>query len=123
MATKYEIAKHISRGKRKGHEQITVNFQGRSVTRHTINGVGRHPDDTIPGLHSRLKERIQENMSRTSNKKAAIAILEEKKQPKDWLDLAAKMQREIKSLEAELPGIKAALSAVEKEDPLMVNYF
>lgn len=121
MPNKFERYKTISRGTRKGEEQIVVMFQGRSVTRHIRNGVGRHPDDTIPGLHSRLKERIQENESMTRHKKEAIALLE-KNQQKGWIDLAAKMQREIKQLEEALPVLKTALASVEKEDPLMVAY-
>jgi hypothetical protein len=122
MPNKFEIVQQISRGKKKGHAQITVNFQGRSVTRHIINGVGRHPDDTIPALHKRLRDLTDENEAMTRDKKAAIALLEQKK-PKGWMDLAAKMQREIRVLEEALPNLKLALASVQKEDPLMVNYF
>lgn len=121
MPSQFEIVKTISRGRKQGHAQITVAFQGRSVTRHIINGIGRHPDDTIPGLHQRLHEAISENEGLTADKKMAMAVLAEKK-PKGWVDLAAKMQREVRVLEEALPGLKASLAAVQKEDPLMVRY-
>lgn len=128
MAQKYEIYKVISTGK-KGHAQIVVLFNGQSVTRHIINNVGRHPDDTIPALHNRLRENIENNKKLTTDKAAAINILTDEKlrpkniKPAQAVALVASMAIEIGKLKDELPMLEEALRTVQKEDPLMVNYF
>lgn len=122
MPSKFEIHKQISRGRRQGDAEIVVLFNGKSVTRHTRNGVGRHPDDTIPALHRRLEERLAENKRRRDDAVTAQGVLAEKK-PKDYLEHIVALQVQVAKLEADRPLIEAALLAVRKEDPLMVNYF
>ena len=51
MAASYAIHKVLSTGKR-GKQMISVRFNGRTITRHTVNGVGRHPDDGLTRRHA-----------------------------------------------------------------------
>jgi len=120
MPSKFSIIRTISRGK-PGRAEIIVNFHGKSVTRHTRNGIGRHPDDTIPALHSRLEERLADNISLRGQKVVAQGVLAEKK-PEGYLDYISRLQREISVLDAAKPVIESALASVRKEDPLMVAY-
>lgn len=122
MPNQFEITQVINRGTRKGCAQIVVNFQGRSVTRHIRDGVGRHPDNLIPTLHKKLADRIQDAERMKNDKMSAIGLLEQKK-PKDWEALVLRMQDEIRTLNDSLTnGLKPALAVLQKEDPIMVKY-
>ncbi len=120
MAQKYEIAKVVSAGI-KGRAQVTVQFQGRTVTRHIVNGVGRHPDDNLPAHHRKLEERLSEAKRNISHKEGAIVEFTKKK-PNHWEDFVAILQGDILNIKNALPFIENALEIVRKEDPLMVNF-
>ncbi len=120
MAQKYETAKIISTGS-KGRAQVTVQFQGRTVTRHIVNGVGRHPDDSLPAHHRKLEERLSEAKCNISHKEEAIVKFTKEK-PTDWEKFVVILQADILRLKNDLPTLENALEIVRKEDPLMVNF-
>jgi len=121
----YPVERIVSSGK-KGKAMIIVNFNCRSITRHVVNGMGRHPDDSIPAVHKRLEDELENNKRDTDNKREAIAILQRQPpkhlKPVEITTLLAKLAAEVRDLEAVRPIIEDALSNVRKEDPLMVRY-
>lgn len=146
MANQFKIRQRISTSD-KGRElrqQITVEFNGRIVTRHIKDGIGRHPDDSLPAYYRKLEERVTENQRLQQNKLEAITILQKftKEKPKGLddimrkatvevltgmtaqkaVELAAKMELERQQLVDQLQVLIVALEVVRKEDPLMVTY-
>jgi flagellar motility protein MotE (MotC chaperone) len=146
MPNRFAIVRTISTSN-KGRElrqEVTVDFQGQSVTRHIRNGVGKHPDDTIPSMHRKLEERVDRNRKLQQDKATVISKLSSVSvgdakglekvmkemalefvtglKPKQVTDLLAKLQREIDALKADLPHIEEALNRLRKEDPIMVNF-
>ena len=122
MAAKYEIVRTISSNPKRDTAQVTVNYNGRVVTRHIKNGVGKHPDDALPGIHQKLQERISENQREQQFLLSSIAALQEKK-PENWEANSALLELKRKERVDTLPGLIAALEMWKKEDPLMVSYF
>jgi hypothetical protein len=144
MAAQYPIQRLISGNAKRGTSEVTVDYGGVSVTRHLKGGIGWHPDDTIPALHKRLEERVEQNKRLQQDKAAVISKLSKLSvtdkvgiekfakemaiemvvglKPKQITELLAKLQAEIDILKAQLPFAEAALDQVRKEDPLMVRY-
>lgn len=121
MPAKFEIARVISRGTRKGHEEVVINFNGESITRHLINGVGRHPDARVPGWHDKLTDAIATAKREVAGRDVSIAALEEKK-PKGYIDQITNHQRNRDLIKAQIPSLEEALRVLQKEDPIMVYY-
>lgn len=129
---KYEIVRVISRG-RKGRNstaEVIVKLEdGRHITRHLVNGQGRHPEDSMPSQHRNARERVEEiesamryNEGRQQTLREALAD-----PPAQFLERVAKQM--LKQLEAEhvdllqLHTAAAALrDKITSENPLMLRY-
>lgn len=56
MAATYP-ARLISAGKKGA--MVVVKFEGKSITRHVVNGRGKHPDDGLPAMHETLSNKVK----------------------------------------------------------------
>jgi len=122
MPQRFEIRQTISTNAQRRTAQIVVVFNNRCVTRHIKNGIGRHPDDSLPAYHRKLEERVVENKRRQQDALEAKAHFEKTK-PKDWEAFVVSLEQQRQRLVDELQVMIGALEIVKKEDPLMVSYF
>lgn len=119
MPAEFKIHRVVSSGS-KG-TQILVLFNGKSVTRHIVNGVGRHPDDSLPTLYKKLEDRLSEAKSSKAQAEEAIPMLEKTK-AKYYQQHILDLQKKIKQYEDSAATLATALDQVRKENPLMVRY-
>lgn len=119
MPQYFSIARTVSAKGKKA--QIICNFHGKSVTRHIIDGVGKHPDDNVPRVNQRMREDIADCERGINNCIQTNASLA-KRQDAEAKDLVVRTAQEKAKLEARLLSIQTALASFEKEDPLMVRY-
>lgn len=125
--TSYKVEKVLSSSKDGKRLMVSVKFEGKTVTRHIIDGMGRHPDDSRPKFQSKLYARVVDlNQDIAKLEKAiAAATLEVERKGKDRV--AAR--EAIPAIEARKVTISisrdAAVQQYEtevKENPLMVEY-
>jgi hypothetical protein len=126
MASSYKIERVVSSGK-KGAQEVTVRFGKKSVTRHLINGRGKHPDDSIPELHAQLNKRVGELQGALNKLDEGIKNAErevEKNGPqadeaKRFLPIARIARA---TTDARLKDATDARDREEVENPLFVQY-
>jgi hypothetical protein len=125
MATSYKIERVISKGKN-GRQMITARFNKKSVTRHIVDGLGRHPDDSIPALHARLHKNVSDLQLRLTFLNARIAATEKKLiETPDDVELKLQHVLDGEKLANTQVALNFATSVLDKlleSDPLTVRY-
>ena len=121
MSNQFKIRQHLSSNAKRRTAMVTVEFQGRVFTRHIKDGIGRHPDDSLPGIYRKLEERIAFNKQDQAMKLEAITMFKAKK-PENWEDHVVALEMQRQRLVDELQVLMLSLDAMKKEDPLMVSY-
>lgn len=127
MANRYQIDKILSVGKR-GKMMVSVHLGNKSVTRHLINGQGRHPDDAIPALHERHAKRVNALRERVQELTKGIVAAEEEIAKKGKQADAARLILPVARVArtASETDLAASLLAQEQElteNPVMVEYY
>lgn len=118
----YKIHKIVSTGKR-GKLQITTMFEGKSVTRHIVNGVGRHPDDTLPKQYSRVMGVIDDLTKEINRRAEWLAEVElPKNRDKVDKDQVKVVTSQKQAYEMSLLSVQEELNYMQQEDPLQVRY-
>lgn len=118
----YSIHKIVSTGKR-GKLQITTMFEGKSVTRHIVNGVGRHPDDTLPKHYAVIQNIINTNRQEIAKRAEWLAEAENpKNKQKVDLDTMKAVAAGKQAFEIALNEAEVQLGILITNDPLQVRY-
>lgn len=129
MAISYSARLSGEPGSR-GKMMVTAIFNGRSVTRHTINGIGKHPDDGMPKRHAAatLRHNIEQrelvklvDEIEVIKRVLAVAdlpddIRQERTARLELLRMRIEPQRLV------LRDAGDALNKLQHEDPLLVRY-
>jgi hypothetical protein len=127
MADKYKVEKILSVGK-KGKMMVSVRVGNKTVTRHLVHGIGRHPDDSIPALHERHGKRVDALRERVRELTKGIVGAEEEVARNGKDADAARTLLPIARLarttsEADLVASVAAQEQELLDNPLMVEYY
>jgi hypothetical protein len=121
----YKIIRVISGTK--DRQMVTVKFENKTVTRHIIDGFGRHPDDKRPKLQSKMLTRIQglrDDIAKLERAEAA-AQTEVAKKGRDWRlaqEAIPLIQSKLVDTRAYLAGTVGVYEQEVKENPLQVQY-
>lgn len=118
----YKIHKIVSTGKR-GKLQITTMFEGKSVTRHIVNGVGRHPDDTLPKHYDRMISNIN-NLNEEIKRRVEWLAEADSPKNKEKVDKATRQAVADQKVEYEnaLLAASTVYTNLITNDPLQVRY-
>lgn len=127
MATTYN-ARVISAGK-KGVMVVTT-FEGKSVTRHVVKGIGRHPDDGIPEMHDTLSNRVKKLTFELTELREMVVKAEKAMLDAAYPAVAKSILAKslptwrisILTLPSQIRAAEGHLTALRLNDPLLVHY-